>query len=194
MMGRIAKTLRFLGCASILLSVACGSGNAVTPPPEAPPCDDECKDKIAIKAVRETVKLAFNLTFQGKPVGTYDLATPCPLGGSARVTGSATSNAIQGATEVDITYVLLDCKYLNKDDDAEDNYELTLTGTLTQKGTLAVQPSSTSAVLMNSDAMKIDGTLYDPPSPYTQTCPLQLGQTGNKLAGKMCDRSVQADL
>lgn len=179
---------------TLLLAVSCGGGNAVTPAPEPPPCDDECKDGIAIKAVRETVKLAFNLTFQGKPVGTYDLATTCPLGGTARVTGSASSNAIQGATEVDITYVLAECKYLEKDDDANDNYEITLTGTLSQKGTLAVQPSSTSAVLMKSDSMKIDGTVYDPPLAYSQTCPLELGQTGNRLSGKMCDRSVQTDL
>jgi hypothetical protein len=178
----------------VLASIGCGSGNAVTPPPEAPPCDDKCKDTIAITAVRETVKLAFNLTFQGKPVGTYDLAIACPQGGTARVTGTATSNAVQGSTNVDITYVLADCGYLRTDDDAKNNYETKLTGTLTQKGILAVQPSSTSAVIMKSDSMKIDGTVYDPPSPYDQDCPLELGQNGNRLSGKMCDRNVTADL
>lgn len=191
MMRRAATTIAILGSAFYL---SCGGGSAVTPAPEPPPCDDECKDAIAVKAVRETVKLAFNLTFQGKPVGAYDLTTPCPLGGTARVTGSATSNAIQGATEVDITYELAGCAYLEKDDDAEDNYEITLTGTLTQKGTLAVQPTSTSAVIMRSESMKIAGTVYDPPSPYDQECPLELGQTGNRLSGKMCGRTVQTDL
>lgn len=178
----------------VVLCAACGSGSAVTPPPEPPPCDDECKDTIALTAIRETVKLAFNLTFQGKPVGTYDLAIQCPQGGTARVTGTATSNAVQGATQVDITYVLADCGYLRKDADAKQNYETKLTGTLTQKGILAVQPTSTTALIMKSDAMKVDGTVYDPPSTYLQECPLELGQTGNRLSGKMCGRTVTADL
>lgn len=174
--------------------VACGSGNAVTPPPTAPPCDEKCQDSIALQAMRETIKLAFNLTFQGKPVGTYDLAIECPQGGTARVTGMASSNAAQGATNVDITYVLAECGYLRKDDDAKQNYNTKITGTITQKGVLAVQPTSTSAVIMKSDSMKIVGTVYDPPDDYDQTCPLELGQNGNRLSGKMCDRDVTADL
>lgn len=177
-----------------VLLTACGSGNAVTPAPEAPPCDDKCQDEVAVQAVRETVKLAFNLTFQGKPVGTYDLAANCPQGGAVRVTGTATSNAIQGATEVDITYQLLGCSYLRTDDDAKNNYEMKLTGTFTQKGVLAVQPSSTSAVIMKSDNMKFEGTVYDPPLPYNQECPLDLGQNGNRLSGKICDRSTTVEL
>jgi hypothetical protein len=178
----------------LVVVAACGSGNAVTPPPTAPPCDSKCQDNIALRAVRETVKLAFNLTFQGKPVGTYDLATACPQGGTARVTGTATSNATQGTTEVDITYTLADCGYLTKDNDATQNYETKLTGTFTQKGTLAVQPTSSTALLMHSDEMKIDGTVYDPPVKYDADCPLELGQTGNKVSGKICDRNAEADL
>ncbi len=171
-----------------------GCGTAATPPPKPPPCDEECKDGVAIKAIRETTKLAFNLTFQGKPVGTHDLTTPCPLGGAARVFGTATSNALQGATEVKLTYVLAECKYLFKDDDAEDNYSMTLTGTMTQEGILAVQPTATSAIIMKSELMKMTGTVYDPPLDYAAECPVELGQNGNKLTGKICGREAQTDL
>ncbi|MBX3233207.1 MAG: hypothetical protein KIT84_20660 [Labilithrix sp.] len=173
---------------------ACDGASAVTPPPEAPPCDDECKDEIAVRAVRETVKLAFNLTFQGKPVGEYDLAAKCPQGGAVRVTGSATSNAIQGATEVRIVYQLEECAYLSKDEDADENYETKITGVFTQEGVMAVQPTSPTALIMASPSLKIEGSVYDPPSPYNVECPLQLGQTGNALSGKICGRNVETDL
>jgi hypothetical protein len=175
-----------------LAASACGS--SVTPPPKPPPCDDECKDGVAIKAIRETTKLAYNLTLQGKPVGTHDLTTPCPLGGGVRVFGTATSNASQGATEVRLTYVLADCAYVFQDDDPEDNYSMTFSGTITQEGILAVQPSATSAIIMKSESMKLSGTVYDPPLEYAADCPIELGQNGNKLTGKVCGRIAETDL
>jgi hypothetical protein len=176
----------------LLLLTACASSTA--PAPEVPPCDDQCKDGIAVKALRETMKLAFNLTLQGKPVGTHDLTTPCPLGGTARVFGTASSNAFQGSTEVRLTYVLTDCAYLFKDDDAKNNYSMKTAGTITQEGIIAVQPSSTSALVMKSAAMKLDGTVYDPPAPYVADCPIELGQNGNTLTGKICGRETKGDL
>ena len=182
----------FVSLATLASALACGS--AATPPPKPPPCDEECKDGVAIKALRETTKLAFNLTLQGKPVGTHDLTTPCPQGGAARVFGTATSNALQGATEVKLTYVLAECGYLFKDDDADDNYSMTISGMITQEGILAVQPTATSAIIMKSDLVKMSGTVYDPPLEYTAECPVELGQNGNKLTGKICGREAQTDL
>jgi hypothetical protein len=149
---------------------------------------------VAIKALRETTKLAFNLTLQGKPVGSHDLTTPCPFGGTARVFGTASSNAIQGSTDVQLTYVLTDCGYLFKDDDAEDNYSLKLSGTITQDGVIAVQPSSTSAIVMKSESMTFAGTVYDPPLDYAAQCAVELGQNGNTLTGKICGRDATTDL
>lgn len=165
-----------------------------TPPPPPPPCDEECTDGIAILAVREAAKLAFNVMLQGKPVGDHDETKPCPFGGTARVFGNATSNATQGATEVRLTYVFAGCAGLSKDDEAKENYELRLTGTLTQEGILAVQPSATSALIMKSDTMKIEGTVYDPPKDYNADCPLELGQNGNALTGKICGRETKTQL
>jgi hypothetical protein len=175
-----------------LLASACGTVAADPPPPAV--CDEECKDEIALRALRETMKLAFNLTFQGKPVGTYDLSTPCPLGGRAQVTGTATSNAIQGATEVKLTYVLQACGYLFKDDEPKENYSMVLAGTVTQEGIIAVQPSATSALVMKSDAVVFAGTVHDPPFEYKAACPVELGQNGNILTGKICGRESKTDL
>lgn len=190
--------MRASTCLSVLLSLVVGllpaCGSSVKPAPTPPACDAECQDGVALKALRETMKLAFNLTLQGKPVGTHDVTTPCPMGGGARIFGTATSNALQGATEVRLTYVLAECGYLFKDDDAEDNYSVVISGTITQEGTLAVQPTATSALVMRSESMKLSGTVYDPPIDYAADCPIQLGQNGNKLTGTICGRDAETDL
>lgn len=173
--------------------IGCSSASS-GPAPQPPPCDEKCKDGVAIKALRETMKLAFNLTFQGKPVGEHDLTTPCPLGGAARVAGTATSNPFQGTTEVKLTYVLTDCHYLFKDDDANDNYSMKFSGTISQEGVIAVQPSATSALVMKSEVVKLDGTVYDPPVEYKAECPVELGQNGNDVTGRICGRETKTDL
>ncbi len=190
---RAAKTLlSTIILAAALSPLACQAD--ATPPPPPPPCDEKCQDGIAVKALREMMKLAFNLTFQGKPVGEHDLSTPCMFGGSARVHGTATSNAIQGATEVRLTYVFTSCGYQFEDDDLDDNYEMTLDGTITQEGIIAVQPSAASAVVMKSDAMKLTGTVYDPPIDYAAECPVELGQNGNTVTARICGRDAKAEL
>lgn len=181
-----------LSSAALASILACGSDGPSKAPP--PPCDEACKDGVAIKGLRETMKLAFNLTLQGKPVGEQDLTTPCPFGGTARVHGTATSNATQGTTEVRLTYELAECSYLFQDDDAEDNYSLTISGSVSQTGIIAVQPSATSAVIMRSDNVTLKGTVYDPPLGYEAQCPVELGQNGNKLTGKICGRVAETDL
>ena len=164
-------------------------------PPPAPPCDQKCRDATALRGLRETTKLAFNLTLQGKPVGEHDETIPCIRGGSARVFGRATSNADQGATNVDLTYVFTNCAYFFRDDDPEDNYDLVLSGTITQTGIIAVQPSASSALLMKSERMSVSGTVYDPPEPFEEDdCPLELVQNGNQLSGSMCGRLAAVDL
>ena len=65
----------------------------------------------------EGMKLIYNLTLQGKPVGTQMPFVPCPQGGLASVAGVATSNAEQGATEVNLTYGFQDCNYLRRDEE-----------------------------------------------------------------------------
>ena len=69
---------------------ACSSSIGASPPPP-PPCDAECQDQIALRSLREGMKLVYNLTLQGKPVGPQDATVPCPLGGSAHVFNAALS-------------------------------------------------------------------------------------------------------
>ncbi|HMR09522.1 MAG TPA: hypothetical protein PKA88_27270 [Polyangiaceae bacterium] len=174
--------------ALLLLVTACGDPGEADP---APPCEQECQDANALRALRETTKLVFNLTLQGKPVGSHDETTPCPQGGSARVFGEATSNAVQGASELSLTYEFSACHYLSRDDEPDENYDVVIDGTLTQVGTLAVQPTATTALVMKSDALSIEGTVYDPPKPYSAAaCIVELGQSGNDLSGTICGRSA----
>lgn len=176
----------------IVLVLSCAENAGPTAPP--PPCEAACQDGIGIRAIRETMKLAYNLTLQGKPVGAQDATTPCPQGGTAHVFGTATSNGLQGTTDVDLTYELAGCAYLLQDEDADQNYATTITATIHQQGILAVQPSATSAVIIRSDRVELTGTVYNPPLPYTADCPIELGQNGNLLTGTLCDRKVRSDL
>lgn len=164
-------------------------------PPPPPPCDDACTDGIALRSLRETMKLVYNITLQAKPVGEQDETTDCPLGGSARVFGFATSNPVQGATEVELTYELRDCAYIELDDEPEETYRMTLDGTISQSGTMAVQPTATTALFMESDSMSLDGTVFDPPREFREEdCVVDVAQNGNDLSGLFCGREVGVDL
>jgi hypothetical protein len=141
------------------------------------------------------MKLVYNITLQGNPVGEQDEDTECPLGGRARVFGVATSNAVQGATEVDLTYELENCKYLELDDEPDETYSMTLDGVVTQAGTMAVQPSATTALFMRSDSVTLTGTVYDPPRDFQEeNCVIDVAQNGNDLSGSFCGREAGVDL
>ncbi len=176
---------------SAWLSVGCGG-----PDPEpSPPCERQCQDATALRSLREIMKLVFNLTLQGNDAGAQDETTPCPMGGSARVFGTATSNAVQGAIEVDLTYELMQCAYLQRDDEPPENYNMTVAGTVRQQGTIAVQPSATMALNMSSDTVAFVGTVYDPPIGFEEpACAVRMGQSGNQLSGTICDREAGTDL
>lgn len=162
---------------------------------ERPECGELCRQNSALLGLRETLKLVYNLTLQGKPAGAQEQATPCPLGGAAEVFGVATSNAVHGATEVDLTYELARCRYLQRDEDPPENYDLTLTGVVRQIGILAAQPTATTALILTSDALTLEGSVYDPPLSYAETdCRVELGQNGNLLSGTLCERVVGVDL
>jgi hypothetical protein len=174
--------------------VACGGGGAGSAP-KPPPCDAACQDGVALLSLRDAIKLVYNLTLQGMPVGPEKGMLPppgCPLGGTASVSGTATSNANQGTTTVNLTYVFAQCTYPQIDSDPTQTFHLTLDGTITEVGTIAVQPSSTTALEFTSAAFSLDGTVYDgPPLPYVQNgCALQLVQAGNNLSGTFCGRDA----
>jgi hypothetical protein len=185
-------------CTSVLGAVvlaACG-GSSAGSKPVVPPCDLTCQDQIGVTGAREMLKLIYNLGLQGQPVGNQDAMAPCPLGGSAHVFGTASSNAVQGSTMVQLTYVLDQCVYQNVDPTTPtQNYDLTVTGTFVETGTLAVQPSSTTALGITGTGITISGTVDDPAVMYdAAACALELQQNGNDLSGTICARSVGVSL
>lgn len=178
--------------ALLALLPSCG---AEATAPEAPVCDAACQDSVALRGLREMLKLVYNLTLQGKPVGEQDERTDCLRGGEAHVFGTATSNGEQGSTEVELTYELSECAYVQRDDDADENYDITITGTIEQQGTIAVQPTATTALIFESESISVGGTVFDPPIEYeADDCAIDLGQSGNQLSGDWCGRSVGVDL
>ncbi len=189
----MVRLSRFAALATVtgsLLLVGCGEDGQG---PKA--CDDACRDRSAVRALRETLKLVYNLTLQGNAVGEQDERTRCPLGGSARVFGAATSVAEQGATLVELEYELNECAYVQRDDDAEESYDVVITGDVRQAGIIAVQPSATTALAIEADGLRISGTVYDPPAEYDEReCVVRLNQSGNHLGGDWCERVVALTL
>ncbi len=188
------RAKRIVTAVVIAAATAIGCGGGSTPAVKA--CDVTCQDQTALLAMRNGLKLVYNLTLQGKPVGMHDEMVPggCPLGGTARVYGNATSNAQQGATFVSLTYVLDHCAYELKDSDPTQTFHMTFTGTITENGTISVQPTSTTALTFGG-TITMTGTVSDPAIDYAaNACPLALGQNGNQLSGTLCGRDVGVTL
>jgi len=101
-------------------------------------------------------------------------------------------NALLAKEEVATTCTLKGCDacvLLERDTEPRENYRLATSGTFRQTGTLAVQPTATTALGMKSDAVTITGTVYDPPIPYEQkACPLLSNQDDSKVTGTLCGR------
>jgi hypothetical protein len=158
-------------------------------------CAEECQDRVALRGVREILKLVYNLTLQGNAVGAQDETTACPLGGQARVFGEATSDPEHGASDVTLTYELDRCTHLERDEEPGENYGLLIDGTVQQTGVIAVQPSATSALIMTSDSLTVAGYVHDPPIDYAETgCVVTLGQNGSNVSGMFCGREVGLEL
>ena len=180
-----------LACLSLS---ACSAGSEPDP---APPCDQTCQDGVALRGLRETMKLAYNLLIQGRPVGAQDAMTPCrssdgSTGGTVRVFGDATANAVQGSSFVELEYDFNQCAYAAPPSAvADQNYSLVVTGNVKQQGTLAVQPSSTTALVIDSDSVRLSGTVYDPPLDYESLdCELAVAQQGSRVSGTLCGRNA----
>jgi hypothetical protein len=153
-------------------------------------------DKTAVLGLRFGLRDAFNLLLQGHDVGPQDsMVQMCiprdPSSGTVHIFGTATANAAQGATFVDLTYVLDHCVTQRTDNDPTQTYKLTFTGTIREVGTIAVQPSSTTSLGLSSDSLTISGTVEDPALDYEgMACPMTFAQSGNQMTGNLCGRDV----
>jgi hypothetical protein len=173
---------------ALALSIGCG-GKA---PSATPPCDQICKDNIALRSLRETMRFVYNQRLPGRPVGEQDASASCLMQGTVQIVGDAGSNPVQGATTVDLTYVFDRCFLQPAKSATHDrNYAMTLTGTLTESGILAVQPTSTTSLVIRSDAFSFEGMVDDPPVPYSASgCPVDVAQNGNAVMGTICERTA----
>lgn len=184
------RTLLLLAALSTI--VGCGNNVGATKPVKD--CDEACEARVAARGLRETLKLAYNLTLNGNPVGVQDESHAC-LAGNVRVHGEAHSNAEQGSTEVDLDYDFSDCAYHQVDANEEENYALTFNGTVAESGVLTVQPTAPTALIITSGGIAIDGTVFDPPLEFHEaSCEVRLQQSGNKLSGTLCGRDVGVSL
>jgi len=175
-----------------LLMAGCG-GNEEEAKPKT--CDAECQDQVAARSLRDVIKLVYNLTLQGNTVGIQDETTRCPHGGSARVGGIATSVPEQGANDLELGYQLVDCAYQHKDDDAEESYDVVISGIVLETGVLAVQPTATTALIFESETISVEGEIFDPPVPYAEPdCALRMVQDGQHMSGTWCGRQIGFDL
>jgi hypothetical protein len=178
----------------VLAMAGCGAGPR---PAAAPPCDQACQDGVALLGMRTAMKVAYNFAVAAQPVGAQDKTAPCvsfdgTQGGTVRVFGDATVNALQGASIVSLSYDFRNCLYsAPPDPTANQNFSLTLTGVVTEQGTLSVQPTSTTALAIDSDSLSISGSVYDPALDYTAYgCALSVIQNGNAVSGAFCRRSA----
>ncbi|MDP8999668.1 MAG: hypothetical protein M3O46_06110 [Myxococcota bacterium] len=172
---------------SLIALVACGGGAAASPD-SAALCDRTCMDGIALRSLRDAIKVVYNMRLSGNPVGAQDQMFDCLPSGTVHVHGTATSNADQGTTNVDLTYVLTQCKFSETYSDPTRTFSMTLTGTVTESGTIAVQPSSTTALQIKG-SITFSGTVYWPAIMYSEpACTVAVGQNGNDLSGTTCGR------
>jgi hypothetical protein len=200
--------LATLSIAVLALGLGC---NGAGPSPTSPPCDQSCQDSVALRGFRETLKQVFNGALQAQPVGAQDVTYNCaPLGGTAHITGTATSNADVGSTTVSLTYVFDGCRYIAQDTDPTQNYDMTVTGVVVETGTIAVQPGSTTSLAITSDAVVLAGSVYSPPILYATdggidlpdagdagslgACAILVSQDGNQLSGTICGRTAGVSL
>ena len=182
-------------CAWLCALLALAGSGAGPRPAAAPPCDQACQDGVALEGVRTAMKIAYNFAVAAQPVGAQDKTAPCvsfdgTSGGSVRVFGNATVNAIQGASIVSLSYDFKDCLYSAPPDaTANQNFSLTVTGLVTEDGTLSVQPTATTALAISSDSLNVSGTVYDPPLDYAASgCAVSVIQNGNAVSGAFCGR------
>jgi hypothetical protein len=202
-MKHLLKCASTFAMASVLACGGSGGGADAGPPP----CDQTCQDGVAVLGLRLLLKDIYNFKLQGGPEGPQNQTTVCPLGGTATVTGTATSNAALGTTTVNLTYELTSCAFSETDMDPTQTFQLTFDGTVSEEGIIASQPSSTTSLRFDSPpidggtptdggtGISVDGTVYTPPVSYgAMECPLTLVQTGNEISGKLCGRNAGTSL
>ncbi len=88
----------------------------------------------------------YNQNLAGKPTGEQNISTSGPLGGSVTITGTTGLDQTHDITTIDLSYDMAAVRCIQTDEQGGDEWvtNLTLTGTVTDKGSFSDTFHSTS--------------------------------------------------
>jgi hypothetical protein len=192
---RLSRSSRLSLAAAALLSplaLASCSGPSTPEPPPPAACAQDCQDAVVVRALRETIRIAFNLGLQGEPVGEQDKTLPCPEGGKVHITGTATTDASTGTNIIDLTYDFAGCRAIKTLSGRDGTYDITWTGVVVESGKISNLSGSTTALVFSCDSLVFTGNITDsaPPLAVEDACKLTLTQDGSTLSGTLCGRKT----
>ena len=120
-------------------------------------CGQTCQDATVGFALDNTIWLIYNESIAGSASGAVNKVAPCPLGGTAVISGTTTV-ASNGIDSVNLTYDLSACG------NSSSTYSLTYTGNVTMYGTFATNENN--AITFSSNTLTVAGKIqeYDNPS------------------------------
>src|SRR5450432_2990865 len=119
-------------------------------------CDQVCQDNRVGFAIDNAGWLLYNENIAGSPSGGVNKTAPCPLGGTAAITGTATF-ANNGVETTQLTYMLTACGV------SASSYTLTLGGTFQMNGTFT--SNQQNDITFSSGTLSIAGQLVVLDSP-----------------------------
>jgi hypothetical protein len=167
-----------------------GTGSGGTGAMQAPPrCEQTCQDDDVAYAIDNSGWLLYNQDVAGQPAGNLTRTAPCPLSGTAAISGTI-NTASNGVTTTDLTFDLQNCGI------AAASYTLTFTGSLRMSGTFTSNVQND--ITWSSNSLAIAGQLkvLDDPS-VNETCATSMTDTWNYdpnsttwLNGLVCGRSA----
>jgi hypothetical protein len=174
----------------LVLGAGCSSGSASTGSSAATDgggstftmCDQACVDIGSGVTLANLVNDLYNQSLAGHPVGSQSLTAPCPLGGTAAITGTTGFDDTHGITTVNLTYMMSACHV------SASEVQLTVTGTVTEVGSF----DSTMLQSLNdaSDDLTIVGTV-DSVAVNDTACAVHVNVDSNstpEVTGTLCGR------
>jgi hypothetical protein len=161
---------------ALALTAACSSGSSTATGATgtdggvmtATMCDQACVDIGTGVTLANLVNDLYNTNLAGHVVGNQSLSAPCPLGGTADITGTTGFDGTHNITTVNLAYAMTGCQV------SASGVELTVTGTLTEVGSF--------------DSMMLQ-TINDASSDLTITGTVD----GVNLSDTACDVHVNVD-
>jgi hypothetical protein len=190
-------SLRSALIACSLLAASCSAAQTDPEPSPMTPtptptltCGQACRDDEVGYALDDTMWLLWNENLAGQPSGNQNATVQCPLGGTARITGT-TGVASNGIDTVHLTLDLQACA------SSDIYYSMVFTGGLTWDGSFG--SGRANAITFKSSALTVGGSVlrYDMPT-LSETCAASFTDTynassGNQtgwLVGVFCGRTV----